>query len=57
MVKRYKMSSRETALQPRGRVDYFIDEAPEPMAMLWGYAGPRLERIIMDEAWTTLGSK
>jgi len=51
------MSSRETALQPRGRVDYFIDEAPEPMAMLWGYAGPRLERIIMDEAWTTLGSK
>jgi len=55
--KRYKMSDRETALQPRGRVHYFINEAPEPMAMVWVYAGPKPERIIMDEALTTPGSQ
>jgi len=55
--KRYAMSHRETALQPRGRVHYFINEAPEPMAMLWVYAGPRPERIIIDEAWTAPGSQ
>jgi quercetin dioxygenase-like cupin family protein len=55
--KKYAMSHRETALQPRGRVHYFINEAPEPMAMLWVYAGPRPERIIIDEAWTAPDSK
>jgi quercetin dioxygenase-like cupin family protein len=55
--KRYVMSGCETALQPRGRVHYFINEAPEPMAMLWVYAGPRPERILIDETWTAPGSQ
>jgi quercetin dioxygenase-like cupin family protein len=55
--RRYVMADRETALQPRGRVHFFINEAPEPMAMIWVYAGPRPERIIIDEAWTAAGSK
>jgi quercetin dioxygenase-like cupin family protein len=55
--KRYEMSDCETALQPRGRVHYFINEALEPMTMLWVYAGPRPERIIIDEAWTAPDSK
>jgi quercetin dioxygenase-like cupin family protein len=55
--KRYSMSGYDTALQPRGRVHYFINEAIEPMAMIWVYAGPKPERIIIDEAWTTAGAK
>jgi quercetin dioxygenase-like cupin family protein len=55
--KRYSMSGYETALQPRGRVHYFINEAPEPMAMIWVYAGPKPERIMVDESWTYPNSK
>ena len=51
--RRYKMSDCATALQPRGRVHYFINETQEPMAMLWVYAGPSPERIIVDEACAT----
>ena len=47
--RRYAMSGYSTALQPRGRVHYFINETDQPMAMIWVYAGPRPERIVVDE--------
>jgi len=49
----YSMSNEATALQPRGRVHYFINESNAPMAMLWVYAGPVPERIIVDERCAT----
>ncbi len=52
--RRYTMSSCSTALQPRGRVHYFINESDAPMEMLWVYAGPKPERIIVDERCATL---
>ena len=51
--RRYSMSGCATALQPRGRVHYFINESNGPMEMLWVYAGPRPERIIVDERCAT----
>ena len=48
--RRYPMGKQATALQPRGRVHYFINESAAPMAMIWVYAGPRPERIVVDEA-------
>ncbi len=47
--RRYNMSNYATALQPRGRVHYFINETDEPMAMLWVYAGPSPQRLVVDE--------
>jgi 2-dehydro-3-deoxyglucarate aldolase/4-hydroxy-2-oxoheptanedioate aldolase len=47
--RRYAMSGYSTALQPRGRVHYFINESSGPMAMLWVYAGPTPERLVVDE--------
>jgi quercetin dioxygenase-like cupin family protein len=52
--RRYSMFGCATALQPRGRVHYFINESPEPMAMLWVYAGPVPERIVVDERCATV---
>ena len=52
--RRYAMSDGATALQPRGRVHYFINESNGPMEMLWVYAGPRPERIVVDERCATL---
>jgi quercetin dioxygenase-like cupin family protein len=52
--RRYTMSECATALQPRGRVHYFVNESTGPMEMLWVYAGPRPERIIVDERCATL---
>lgn len=51
--RRYTMSGGATALQPRGRVHYFINESNGPMEMLWVYAGPRPERIVVDERCAT----
>ena len=51
--RRYAMSDCATALQPRGRVHYFINESNEPMSMLWVYAGPTPERLIVDERCAT----
>jgi len=51
--RRYRMANCSTALQPRGRVHYFINESTEPMAMIWVYAGPLPERIIVDERCAT----
>jgi 2-keto-3-deoxy-L-rhamnonate aldolase RhmA/quercetin dioxygenase-like cupin family protein len=52
--RRYTMSGCSTALQPRGRVHYFANDNQEPMAMLWVYAGPQPERIVVDERNATL---
>lgn len=52
--RRYRLSAGETAMVPRGRVHYFINESASPMAMLWVYAGPRPERIVVDERCATL---
>jgi 2-keto-3-deoxy-L-rhamnonate aldolase RhmA/quercetin dioxygenase-like cupin family protein len=52
--RRYSMSDCQTALQPRGRVHYFINESQGPMEMLWVYAGPIPERIIVDERCATV---
>lgn len=51
--RRYSMIDRATALQPRGRVHYFVNESERPMEMLWVYAGPVPERIIVAEACAT----
>jgi 2-keto-3-deoxy-L-rhamnonate aldolase RhmA/quercetin dioxygenase-like cupin family protein len=47
--RRYSMRGYATALEPRGRVHYFVNESDRPMAMVWVYAGPRPERIVVDE--------
>ena len=52
--RRYSMSDSMTALQPRGRVHYFINESQAPMVMLWVYAGPVPERIVVDERCATI---
>jgi 2-keto-3-deoxy-L-rhamnonate aldolase RhmA/quercetin dioxygenase-like cupin family protein len=52
--RRYSMGDSQTALQPRGRVHYFINESNGPMEMLWVYAGPKPERIIVDERCATV---
>jgi 2-keto-3-deoxy-L-rhamnonate aldolase RhmA/quercetin dioxygenase-like cupin family protein len=50
----YAMGNCATALQPRGRVHYFINQSKEPMAMIWVYAGPSPERIVVDERCATV---
>jgi quercetin dioxygenase-like cupin family protein len=52
--RRYRLSGTATALVPRGRVHYFTNESPQPMAMIWFYAGPMPERIVVDERCATL---
>ena len=52
--RRFTMQDAATALQPRGRVHYFINESDEPMAMLWVYAGPSPIRIVVDERCATV---
>jgi 2-keto-3-deoxy-L-rhamnonate aldolase RhmA/quercetin dioxygenase-like cupin family protein len=47
--RRYAMSKCSMALQPRGRVHFFHNDSQQPMAMLWVYAGPNPERIVVDE--------
>ena len=51
--RRYSMTDCSTALQPRGRVHYFINESNGPMEMIWVYAGPKPERIVVDERCAT----
>jgi 2-keto-3-deoxy-L-rhamnonate aldolase RhmA/quercetin dioxygenase-like cupin family protein len=50
---RHQLSDCATALQPRGRVHYFINEAQQTMQMLWVYAGPRPERMELDDQCCT----
>jgi quercetin dioxygenase-like cupin family protein len=49
----YPLSGGATALVPRGRVHYFVNESAAPMAMLWVCAGPTPERIVVDERCAT----
>jgi quercetin dioxygenase-like cupin family protein len=51
--RRYELSHCATALQPRGRVHYFINNSRAPMAMVWVYAGPMPERIVVAESCAT----
>ncbi len=51
--RRHAMRDRATALQPRGRVHYFLNESDGPMAMIWVYAGPSPIRIVVDERCAT----
>jgi 2-keto-3-deoxy-L-rhamnonate aldolase RhmA/quercetin dioxygenase-like cupin family protein len=52
--RRYQMANCSTALQPRGRVHYFVNETDKPMAMIWVYAGPIPERVVVDEICATV---
>jgi 2-keto-3-deoxy-L-rhamnonate aldolase RhmA/quercetin dioxygenase-like cupin family protein len=51
--RRYTMGGCATALEPRGRVHYFTNESKEPMAMIWVYAGPLPERLVVNERCAT----
>ena len=46
--RKYSMGDCETAMVPRGRVHYFINESDAPMDMIWVYAGPMPERIVIE---------
>jgi quercetin dioxygenase-like cupin family protein len=50
----YKLTDGATAHIPRGRVHYFVNESAAPMAMLWVYAGPTPERIVVHERCATV---
>ncbi len=52
--RRYSMADCATALQPRGRVHYFVNDSGSTMEMLWVYAGPRPERIVVEERNATV---
>ncbi|MHB0956942.1 MAG: aldolase/citrate lyase family protein [Pirellulaceae bacterium] len=47
--RKYTLSDGATALQPRGRVHYFINETQVPMVMIWVYGGPAPERLVVAE--------
>ncbi|MBM4094440.1 MAG: cupin domain-containing protein, partial [Planctomycetes bacterium] len=47
--RKYALSNCATALQPRGRVHYFINQSQEPMVMIWVYGGPVPERLVVAE--------
>ena len=49
----HELSDCATALQPRGRVHYFINQRAEPMAMIWIYAGPTAVRMATREELAT----
>jgi len=50
---KYTMSDCQTAMVPRGRVHYFVNESAAWMSMIWVYAGPMPERIVVDERCMT----
>jgi quercetin dioxygenase-like cupin family protein len=49
--RQYELADNATALVPRGRCHYFINQSDQPMAMIWVYAGNMPDRIVMDEAY------
>jgi len=51
----YEMSGLATAMQPRGRIHYFINTSQEDMAMIWVYAGPTPERFEVADEYATTG--
>ena len=52
--RRYSLSGCATAMVPRGRVHYFRNESLATMAMLWVYAGPMPQRIVVHERCATI---
>ena len=50
--RQYSLNDCATAMVPRGRVHYFINESEHQMDMIWVYAGPMPERIIIDPGFT-----
>ncbi len=46
---RYILSNCTTAMIPRGRAHYFINESKATMDMIWVYAGPMPERITLED--------
>jgi quercetin dioxygenase-like cupin family protein len=52
--RRHRLKSFSTALQPRGRIHYFVNEGWDEMAMIWVYAGPTPERVVLDESCATI---
>lgn len=53
--RQYKMSNLATAMQPRGRIHYFINRSGKVMSMIWVYAGPTPERIEVPDEYATVG--
>lgn len=53
--RQYVMFGLATAMQPRGRVHYFINESDKTMSMIWVYAGPMPERIEVSDEYATTG--
>jgi len=49
----YDLDDCATAMVPRGRVHYFVNESAAPMEMIWVYAGPLPERIVVDPRCAT----
>ncbi len=49
----YRLSDNATAMVPRGRVHYFINQTKELMVMIWVYAGGMPERVVVAEACAT----
>ncbi len=47
--RQHVLADGATALQPRGRVHYFVNRSQEPMAMIWVYGGPVPERLVVAE--------
>lgn len=45
--RQYSLDNCATAMVPRGRVHYFINESDDLMEMIWVYAGPMPERIMI----------
>jgi quercetin dioxygenase-like cupin family protein len=50
----YLLSDCATALAPRGRCHYFINNSKSPMAMIWVYAGDLPQRLVLEEKCCTL---
>lgn len=46
---RYSLTGCATAMVPRGRVHYFANNSSTTMDMIWVYAGPMPERIVVQE--------
>ncbi|MCY2936667.1 MAG: aldolase/citrate lyase family protein [Planctomycetota bacterium] len=44
---KYSLGDCATAMVPRGRVHYFVNESASHMEMIWVYAGPMPERIVI----------
>ncbi|MBI3864596.1 MAG: cupin domain-containing protein [Planctomycetia bacterium] len=54
--RRYSLSDCATALAPRGRCHYFINQTDRPMAMIWVYAGDLPQRIVLSQKCCEPGS-